>query len=103
MPGIAVGHHRPDRNEKRRDQRTDDETVDTHERDTAERRYQDQIVRHAGAFADERRPQQIVDEADDQYSRREQNEPFPEIFFLNQKLAELVRPDVSIDFPFADG
>src|SRR3546814_15109500 len=52
------------------------EPVEAGDRDTAERRNQDQRIGHFGFSADEDRTQHIVDRADDEGTARNQDQPF---------------------------
>src|SRR3546814_15674923 len=52
------------------------EPVEAGDRDTAERRNQDQRIGHLGFSADEARTQHIVDRADDEGTARHQDQPF---------------------------
>ncbi|MPL67347.1 hypothetical protein SDC9_13038 [bioreactor metagenome] len=66
---------RPDRDEERRDQRADDEAVHADERQPAHRRQQHEVIGQPGAFADQRRAQEIVDQADHQHAHQHQHHP----------------------------
>ena len=73
------GEDLPDAQEQARDDRPDDEPRHAERGDPAERREQDDVVRHARVAADEDRPQRVVDEPDKARTDADEDQAFRDV------------------------